>query len=95
MFESIDCRHCLCFPPPYSFPFAVGHFFKPDYLKISRGLIIAMYDGLFSAFLFLYFSVGFGFLDHLCLLETHLLGLSDTTYFFVPFLTSLGIALHS
>lgn len=41
-----------------------------------------MCDGLFSALIFLDFSTGFGFLDHLCLLKTNLLSLSDILMLF-------------
>lgn len=66
------------------------HFLLPSdtfsnlfFLKVSRGLIIAMYDdGLFPV-LILDFPVGSGFLNYLCLLETHLLGLSDRHHLYI------------
>ena len=52
------------------------------FLQVSRGLITATCDGLFPALIFIDFSVGSGFLDHLCLLKTHLPSLGDTLMFF-------------
>lgn len=48
-----------------------------------------MCASLFSALIFLGFSVGPGFLDHLCLLNSHLFGLSDTLMFFLFLSSSL------
>lgn len=79
----MDCRHCFCFLTTYSFPLAIWHFFKPVFLKVSRGLIIAMYDDGLLPVLILDFPVGSGFLNYLCLLETHLLGLSDRHHLYI------------
>ena len=82
-FENRGCTYCFCFLSTYHI--VIWHFFKSGFLLVSRGLITATCDDLLSV-LILDFSVGSGFPDHLCLLQTHLSTLSDTffSFFFLP-----------
>ena len=78
-FENRGCTYCFCFLSTYHI--VIWHFFKSGFLLVSRGLITATCDDLLSV-LILDFSVGSGFPDHLCLLQTHLSMLSDTFFSF-------------
>lgn len=46
-----------------SFPFSIWHFFRLEFLKISRSLILVICEPIFSSHL--WFFVGSYFLDHL------------------------------
>lgn len=80
-FENRGCTCCFCFLSAY---IVIWHLFESGFLLVSRGLITATCDDLLSV-LILDFSVGSGFPDHLCLLQTHLPSLSDTFFLFFAF----------